>query len=90
MLTIHRTGVKVACSVKHRNGASFGVQFETVAGKTDHDIQAKPTLLAYEQLLALATAERESDEFDARYGHALKPRSRSVNPRSRHPEEARP
>lgn len=81
ILTIHRTGLKLQCSIRHRNGASYGVQFQDAAGKIDSPADTQPALLAYHQLLALATAERESEEFDARYGHALRPAAPSPNGR---------
>lgn len=72
-LTIDRTAVRVNCELRHRNGTECGVQFRAEARGNTPAEDAPPQLLAYGPLLALAKAEQEAAEFDARYGHAIAP-----------------
>ena len=72
LLTIERTGLRMRCEVKHRNGATYGVQFREEARRKEAATHGQGMLLTYGQLLSLAEADREQAEFDDRYGHALK------------------
>jgi PilZ domain len=70
-LTVDRTGLQVWCQIKHRNGASFGVQFCERLPRPDTFETYRSDRLTYNQLLALATADREGEEFTSQYGHRL-------------------
>ena len=67
-LTVDRTGLQVWCQVKHRNGVSFGIQFCQRVAEHDDFPAYRSDRLTYKQLLALAQADREGEEFSKRYG----------------------
>jgi hypothetical protein len=70
-LTIERTGLRVYCETKRRDGKSLGVIFRAAAGSSTSPTARRQVLLTYEELLALATADREGAEFVDRYGQAI-------------------